>query len=249
MTSTGSDRIRTEMAAVFDERDTLALLRPLVRLVAEGDPVPVDRLAAAANLSVDEVEARLRAEPGVDWDDDGRLLGFGLTQRPTNHRFLLGDRVLYTFCAADTLIFPVMLGRAATVESICAATAVPIRLEVTPEAVIDLEPATAVVSQIRLCAGVTDIRANVCDHGHFYATASAAEGWRRDHADGDVVPVGEFFAKVRALSVSLRAANHEVDAQPELGVHVAARAQGHGGADQVVGGVLRDDAADVPEAP
>lgn len=203
MTDTSIDRIRTGMAAFLDEWDNPPLLRPLLQLVAEGEPVPLDRLADVAGLPLDQVEARLRAQPGVDWDDDGRLLGFGLTQRPTQHRFVLGDRVLYAFCAADTLIFPVMLGRPAVVESVCATTGAPIRLEITPDTVTSVDPPTAVVSQVRLCAGITDIRASVCDQGHFYATADAAEAWRRDHPDGDVVSIAEFFTQIHALQPKL----------------------------------------------
>ena len=80
---------------------------PMIRLVAQGRPVALDRIAAASGVPVEEVESWLRAQPGTDWDDEGRLLGFGLTQRPTPHRYIVDGRVLYTFCAGDTLIFTV----------------------------------------------------------------------------------------------------------------------------------------------
>lgn len=91
-----------------------------------------------------------------------------------------------------------MLGRPAKVESSCPATGQRIRLDVAPDAVTTMNPVTAVVTQVCVCEEVTDIRAAVCDHGHFYASASAAAEWLRRHPDGDVRPVGEFFTHALA---------------------------------------------------
>jgi alkylmercury lyase len=57
--------------------------------------------------------------PDLETDEQGRIVGSGLTLRPTPHRFALDGRQLYTWCALDTLIFPVVLGQGATVESPC----------------------------------------------------------------------------------------------------------------------------------
>ena len=143
----------------FIGRDVARFTAPMIRLVAEGQPVELERLAAEAGVPVDEIESWLRAQPGTDWDERGRLLGFGLTQRPTRHRYIVDGRVLYTFCAADTLIFTPILGRPARVESSCPTTSQTIRIELTPGAVTLVDPATSVVSALNLCCGVSDIRA------------------------------------------------------------------------------------------
>lgn len=33
-------------------------------------------------------------DPGTDWDENGDVVGFGLTQRPTAHRFIVSGRTL-----------------------------------------------------------------------------------------------------------------------------------------------------------
>jgi alkylmercury lyase len=177
----------------FIGRDVARFMAPMIRLLAQGQPVAVERIGAEAGVSVEEIESWLHAQPGTDWDDGGRLLGFGLTQRPTRHRYIVDGRVLFTFCAADTLIFTPILGRPATVESSCPTTGDPIRIELTPQAVTSVDPTTAVVSHVNLCCGASDIRGSLCDHGHFFASDSAAQPWRWAHPDGDVRPVGEFF--------------------------------------------------------
>jgi alkylmercury lyase len=175
-------------------RDVARFTAPMIRLLAEGRPVALERVAAEAGVPVDEIESWLRGQPGTDWDDSGQLLGFGLTQRPTRHRYIIDGRVLFTFCAADTLLFTPLLGRPASVESSCPTTGQTISVELTPQAVTSVDPTTAVVSQINLRgASVSDIRASLCDHGHFFASERAAQPWLSAHPDGEVRPVAEFF--------------------------------------------------------
>ncbi len=54
------------------------------RLLAEtGEPVCVTHLATAGGWPVEEVQAELDGQPGVDWADDSRDTGFGLALQPT----------------------------------------------------------------------------------------------------------------------------------------------------------------------
>lgn len=191
--------VQTSLVKVLRDEEMTAFFPILIRLVAQGEPVPLARLAAAAEVSEDELAAWLHGQPGTDWDEQGRLLGFGLTQRETRHRFVVDGRELFTFCAADTLLFPPILDRPASVTSTCPATGQAVRAEVTPTAVTAVEPATAAVSHVQLRAGCGDIRAEACDHGFFFATADDAAQWRRNHPEGHVMPVNEFFDQGRAV--------------------------------------------------
>jgi alkylmercury lyase len=84
--------------------------------------VALERLAAAAGWSVEGVEAALSAQASAERDDQGHLVGLALTLRPTSHRFTVDGRNLFAWCASDTLMLPVMLGRPALVESTCPQT-------------------------------------------------------------------------------------------------------------------------------
>ena len=176
----------------------IEFLPQAVRLLARGRPVALEEIAESAGVSVEQIEALLRGQPGCEWDTEGRLVGFGLTQRPTAHRLALPTGTLYTWCAMDTLFFPLILRARATAESRCPATSRSIRVELMPGAAPSVSPEQAVVSQI-LAHTVCDIRAEVCDHGHFFASPQAAAGWADQHPDGRVLPVREAFAQaVRA---------------------------------------------------
>ena len=89
------------------------LLIPLLRLLADGDPVTVQQLSVAAGRTIDEVRLGLAAMQDTEYDDQGRIVGQGLTLRPTPHRFTVDGEELYTWCALDTLIFPALLDRPA----------------------------------------------------------------------------------------------------------------------------------------
>jgi hypothetical protein len=75
-----------------------------IRELAHGEPVPAERIAPGAGLTVSEVDEFLRRST-AELDDAGRLLGLGLTLRPTPHRLELDGLVLYTWCAPDGLAF------------------------------------------------------------------------------------------------------------------------------------------------
>jgi alkylmercury lyase len=172
------------------------LMPHAIRLLAAGQPVELEQLAAASGVALDDVGALLHGQPGTDWDDHGRLIGFGLTLRPTAHRLILSGRRLYTWCATDTLLFPLILGVRAVAESHCPATRQPIRVELESDAVLSIDPEQAVVSQVS-AHQVMDVRGEVCTHGHFFASAEAAREWASEHPAGRVLTVREAFERTR----------------------------------------------------
>lgn len=165
----------------------------LVRLIANGEPVRIEDVAALAGLPASTVESTLRGQPGTDWDEDGKIVGFGLTLRPTAHRFSVSGRTLYTFCSTDALIFPAILGESAVAESTCPVTGQAIRIAMTPDAVLSIDPDRAVVSQLLDPGGVGDVRSQVCDQGHFFASMDAAREWANAHPHGRLLTVTEAF--------------------------------------------------------
>lgn len=187
----------TKLTGLIAGESLQPLMWAAVTLLAEGEPVEVARLAAEAGWPVERMQAALGAFPGVDWDDRGRVAGLGLTLRPTQHRFEVGGHILFTWCAMDTLVFPLLLGRAAHVESACPATGQTISLTAAPEGISGLSPSAAVVSQTSLDGPVGEIRTAVCDHGHFFASAAAAGEWQARHPSGKVRPVAEAFEVAR----------------------------------------------------
>lgn len=170
----------------------------LIRLLAEGDPIDLAELADTPGHSAGDIERLVRAQPGTEWDDQSRLVGFGLTTQPTDHRFVVGGRTLYTWCSTDTLLFTVIIGSESVAESTCPATGARIRLELAPEGAASVTPAETVVSQRYNDELVANLRSDVCDHGHFFASAAAAADWLAAFPDGRVLSVADAFERCRA---------------------------------------------------
>jgi len=165
----------------------------LGRLLANGEPVTVAQAAAAGGWTEDQLRAELARHPGTDWDDAGRIVGFGLTLRETPHSFTFNDHTVYTFCASDALEVSVMLGRSGVIDSTCPATGQHIRVEVTPERLQTVDPPDAVVSKVRPDHAVSDIRAEVCALGNFFSSHQAAADWLAHNQHGRVVTIAEDF--------------------------------------------------------
>lgn len=174
------------------------LLRPLLTLLATGEPVTVDQLATRADRTTGEIRQALADMPDTEYDTDGRIIGGGLTHNPTPHRYETGGRTLYTWCALDTLVFPAITGHTAQVTSPCRATGEPVRLTVTPGGPTQVEPAGAVVSLVTPDTP-TSIRASFCNQVHFFTSADAAKDWLTEHPGAQVLPVADAYDVGRPL--------------------------------------------------
>ncbi|SOE97155.1 alkylmercury lyase [Burkholderia sp. D7] len=165
----------------------------LLRELSMGAPVSPATLALALNWPVERVTAALEQAVSTEWDDDGNVVGYGLTLRETAHAFEIDGRRLHTRCAFDTLFFPALIDRAAHVVSRCAATGVSVSLTVTPNVIQDVAPTGAAVSLILPQDG-PDIRAAFCCHVHFFASVATGQKWAATHQGIEVVSVQDAFA-------------------------------------------------------
>jgi len=182
--------IRLRQTTSFDSLG--GLYRPLLRLLAGGQPVPIKNLADAAVRPVDDIRQNVASLPDVEFDDHGRIVGYGLTLRETPHRFEVDGQRFYTWCALDTLVIPALLGRSARIESPCHGTGMPVRVTVGSAGVTSVDPETAVVS-IVAPDEPDSIRDAFCNHVHFFASNEAAQSWLDQHPAGTVHAVDEAF--------------------------------------------------------
>lgn len=168
---------------LFDRRDghvTLALYR---LLLAEGEPVSEERLAAATGRTVSEIADWLRGTERAELYERGQVVAFqGLSLRPTKHLFEVNCQTLYTWCAGDTLMIGDLLSRAARVRSTDPITGRTVSLTVKNGAVSDVEPSTAMQSMLRPDAdgaiGIGDgVVPDACGPINFFATEEAGRAF------------------------------------------------------------------------
>jgi alkylmercury lyase len=94
--------IVSTMDSVFSRQDSPAgwLWHPLLRLLARGEPVTIPSLAAATGRPAEEVAHAVGRLRDTEYDDAGRIVGYGITLRPTPRRFTVDGHPLYTWYAA-----------------------------------------------------------------------------------------------------------------------------------------------------
>jgi len=171
------------------------LFEQLGQLLVRGNPVAPELLARLLHRELDEVRSILRAHPELEYDEQGNLVGSGLSLVPTMHQFQVGQRTLFAWCAFDTVTYPVAQHLSAQVTSRCPVTGRSIHLTVTPEQVLDLDPAEAQVSLIvDVAAGCChNVREDVCNYGHFFASREAATQWQAAHRQAVILSVEEAY--------------------------------------------------------
>ncbi len=182
--------------------ERMAYFLPLIRLLAGGAPVSREQLAAALGRPSEEVTEALRQFEDVVYDEEGRIVGAGLSLLPTPYRFEVQGHVLFTWCALDTLIFPVWLGRSAQVSSACPATGTPIHLRVSPERVEHLDPPSGVMSLLIQdgLATCCNIREAFCAYSQFFSSREAAAPWLSQTPSAHLLPIEEAFTLGQKLA-------------------------------------------------
>lgn len=202
MISEDARRLVWLIRAQFGLPDLIAHMTRLI--AASGEPVTVEQAATAGGWAPEQVRAELVRHPGVDWTEHGRIAGFGMTSRPTPHRFTTDNgQTGYGFCASDALSYPVILDRPGLIESTCPITGQPIQVAVTPDEIVSVDPTDAVVSRLRPNAAVADVRAEICVLGNFFASAEAAAGWQAHYPDTTLVPITQDFQVTREAAIEL----------------------------------------------
>jgi alkylmercury lyase len=165
-----------------------------VRELAKGEPVEPGRLAELMGEPVEDTMKRL--EDVVEWDDQGRVVGHGLTFVPTQHEFEINGRTMWVWCAGDAIIFPAWIDHPARIKSPCAVTGEMIEITVTPDPVKQETPAGAVASLITHdpeVSGMADVRAAICSGQVFFKSAEVAKEWQEKHPNSLVLPVNDYF--------------------------------------------------------
>ena len=200
------EEIASRLAVPFKKlprADALLKLHSVaLTLLARGKPVSPAELAEVAGRSVEEVLRDLEGQRSVEYNENGEITGWGLALLETPHRITVDGKALYTWCALDTLMYPVVLARTFDVESPCHETGIPVTVRVSPDGVEQVSPSTAVVS-IVIPNDVSDVRVSFCNSVHYFASENTASAWVERHPEALLLSAEDAFT-VGALR------NHEM---------------------------------------
>lgn len=179
-----ADRLIAAIPKLDPGEQTVAVA--LIRMLAKGEPVSEQALAAALNVPESRHRETVGSWPGVFRDDDQRIIGFmGLSVVEFgDHRFEVDGRTLTAWCAWDTLFLPALLGETAQVTSRCPTTGEQISLTVSNDGPGEVRPADAVLSFLAPRRQFdADVVRSFCHFVHFFASEHAAEDWIAQNPD------------------------------------------------------------------
>lgn len=162
----------------------------LFKLLLEGKPVPPDRIAAYLHRTQKGVADLIE---GAELDQDGNVVGFGLSIVPTPHSYQIDGRQFYVWCAGDAITFPLLHKNTAAIESPDPISGEKISLTSTPEGVRDVNPPTTVVSWVPGTDSPENIRSRFCDFTHFFASVATASEYVAKHPGLIIVPIEQVF--------------------------------------------------------
>jgi alkylmercury lyase len=204
------DALSEQLAERLCEHNQTLCLH-LIRLLADGQAVPVERLAQSLSLSPQETASQLHTLSDIEFDPTGNVTAFGLSHAPTAHQFAVNGHKLYTWCALDTFMYTALLDVPTQVHSTCPRTGQSIFLSMTPQGIEHLDPQSAVISLVVPSGSITDcLRSTFCNHGHFFSSAEAAAEWLATQEDALVLPVadahelGQRIANSRIVTAALQ---------------------------------------------
>ncbi len=120
----------------------------LVDELAKGAPVSKERASELLGVPGEKIDKMFTAieAGGGQLDDQGNFIGMVLTLKPTRHSFRVNGNDMYAWCSLDTILLPGVLEAEGEIESNDPVTGATIRLTVTADQVVKVEPAGAVTS-------------------------------------------------------------------------------------------------------
>jgi alkylmercury lyase len=196
------DLLATQLAAHLDCTQDVACQQIMQAIAQSGQPLAPASLAAHLQMSQEDVSAHLACIPDTEFDEEGRIVGWGITLVPTQHQLVLSERTLFTWCAFDTVLFPPLLTLTAQVQSVCAASGQPIRFRAGPAGIAELTPTTAVLSLILPDTRCDCVRGTFCQQSLFFQSEKVACAWLASHPEAlllsieEAATVGQSIARI-----------------------------------------------------
>ncbi len=185
------DLLATRLAAHLDCTQDIACRQIMRAIVETGQPLTPDHLARRLQMSQESLMAHLARVPDTEFDEQGNIVGWGITLVPTQHQIRLKEHSLFTWCAFDTVLFPSLLQVEAPVQSVCEASGQPVTFFATSDQIVDLTPSTSVLSLILPDARCDCVRGTICEQSLFFQTKEAALPWMGLHPGAVLLSVEE----------------------------------------------------------
>ncbi len=186
---------------------SLAVIQ-LVDELAKGAPVSKERASELLGVPGEKIDKMFTAieAGGGQLDDQGNFIGMVLTLKPTRHSFRVNGNDKYAWSSLDTILLPGVLEAEGEIESNDPVTGATIRLTITADQVVKVEPAGAVTSifvpgktptETKDGELVIGAESEVCRSMLFYESRESAEQALENYPNIAIFTIEEAFNLAR----------------------------------------------------
>jgi alkylmercury lyase len=193
------------MTTRTDRVDAARLAWVALKLTRAGrHPVSLERLAATVGLARAEVRRLIGL---LGFGVRGELVSAGPAPRGTHQPLQDCEGTLGAGPDGSVDMFLLAIATRERVHAVssCPVTKRRIRIDLGPDAVLHVDPPTAVVAAVDLEFDLDGAEALACAGQPFFASPVAALGWLDEHPGGRIYAVAEYLAQAHRLVRALEA--------------------------------------------
>lgn len=161
------------------------------KFMQNSGPIAMRDFAELVARDKEEVLKLVQSKGEINANGDLVAL-LGLSIVPTKHELVMAGRKFYTWCAADSLIFPAILDEDAVIHSKDPINDENIEIKISGDQLVEVTPEGAMISWIDEI-DEDDIRCSMCNRVHFFASHETAASWHENNQDARILPVVDYY--------------------------------------------------------
>ena len=144
-------------------------------------------------IDLDKEKADSLLELLGELNKNNKITAFsGLSLTPTNHRFIVENKILYTWCALDAILFTEWLDVSSQIISRDPIDNSLIELSIECDHLISSNPYPIFLSFIEKM-DTCNIRDSFCNHVSFFSSEQTAKLWLAKNPNGEILTLEDLF--------------------------------------------------------
>ena len=144
-------------------------------------------------IDLDKEKADSLLELLGELNKNNKITAFsGLSLTPTNHRFIVENKILYTWCALDAILFTEWLDVSSQIISRDPIDNSLIELNIDCDHLVSSNPYPIFLSLVEKMDSC-NIRGSFCNHVSFFASEQTAKQWLDSNANGKILTLEDLF--------------------------------------------------------
>jgi len=161
------------------------------RELLKGNPLPKTTFYALIDATKEKADSLLELLGELNENDEITAFS-GLSITPTNHKFIVQGKTLYTWCALDAILFTEWLDVSSQIISQDPIDNSLIELNIDCDHLVSSNPYPIFLSLVEKMDSC-NIRGSFCNHVFFFASEQTAKQWLDSNANGKILTLEDLF--------------------------------------------------------